>query len=363
MEGRDPARRSRDRQLSDTSDRSVEARSPEAHDGPGAPRTQGVLGSLLRLLRRADREHRRHAWLAVPVAIVRKYGDDRGAHWAALIAYYGFFSLFPLLLVLVTVLGFAMRNDTDLQRRVLGSALAQFPIIGAQLERNVQALTGSGWVIAVGIGAAIWSGMGVIGAIQGAMDEVWNVPRRDRPGFVRSKLEALAALLVLGVATLAAGILAGVGTTTGAGAPTMQVLALLGTLLLNVAVLGAAMRWLTEADISWRDIAPGATVGAACWMLLLVVGTWIVDRRIRGATQIYGFFGIVLGLLGWLYLSAQVLLVGAEFNVVLKRRLWPRSVVDHPPMTGPDRRVLAAEATEEAARPEQSVRVEFDDEA
>jgi YihY family inner membrane protein len=291
--------------------------------------------------------------------VVRKFGDDRAGHWAALVAYYGFFSLFPLLLVFVTVLGFIIQGEPDLQRQILRSALSQFPIIGTQIERNVHALTGSVWVLALGIAGATWSGLGVVTTVQGAMDEVWNVPRRDRPPFVKSKLEALGALLVFGTATVLAGLLAGFGTNGGGAGPGLRIVALVGTFVLNLAVFAAAFRYLTEADVSWRDVLPGALTAAVAWMVLLVLGSWIVDRQIRGATEVYGFFAIVIGLLGWIYLATQVVLFSAELNVVLKRRLWPRSVVDVPPTTEPDRRALAGEATEEAALPEQAVEVRF----
>lgn len=319
-----------------------------------------LLQRIQRLAERADRAHRRHAWLAVPVAVMRKSGDDRAGHWAALVAYYGFFSLFPLLLVFVTVLGFVIQDEPDLQRQILRSALAQFPIIGTQIERNVHALTGSAWALALGILGAAWSGLGVVTTVQGAMDEVWDVPRRDRPPFLKSKLEALAGLAALGTATILAGLLAGFGTNGGWAGPALRALALAGTFALNVAVFASAFRLLTEAELTWRDVLPGALTAAVAWMVLLVIGSWIVDRQIRGATEVYGFFAIVIGLLGWIYLAAQVVLFSAELNVVLKRRLWPRSVVAVPPTTEPDRRALTGEATEEAARPEEAVEVRFD---
>lgn len=360
MARRDPAGRLGDRELTPVED---DARSPGADAGPGASRAPSLLERLKGIAERADREHRRRPWLAVPVAVVRKFGDDRAGHWAALVAYYGFFSLFPLLLVFVTILGFVIQGEPDLQRQILRSALAQFPIIGTQIERNVHALTGSAWALALGIVGAIWSGLGVVTTVQGAMDEVWNVPRRARPPFLKSRLEALAALVVLGTATILAGLLAGFGTNGGWAGPALRAVALAGTFAINVAVFAAAFRFLTEADVSWRDVLPGALTAAVAWMVLLVVGSWIVDQQIRGATEVYGFFAIVIGLLGWIYLAAQVVMFSAELNVVLKRRLWPRSVMDVPPTTEPDRRALAGEATEEAARPEQSVEVRFDRDA
>lgn len=319
-----------------------------------------VMGRARSLVERADDVQRRHRWLAIPVAVVRKFGDDRAGNWTALISFYGFLSLFPLLLVFVTLLGFLMRGDPGLQRQVLGSALAQFPVIGTQIERNVHTLTGSGWVLLVGLATATWSGMRVVMAVQGAMDEIWNVPRRDRAGFLPSRLKALFTLVVVGVALLAAGFLAGFGTSGGGASLPLRILALVGTIAVNALVFAAVFRILTRADVGWRDVIPGAAIGAVAWMALLVAGTWIVDRYVRGATDVYGAFAMVIGLLAWIGLAAQVALLCAELNVVLTRRLWPRSIIDRRDTTQPDRRVLAAEATEETARRDEVVDVRFE---
>jgi membrane protein len=289
-------------------------------------RARGIQGLVEGLVERADRVQRRHPWLAIPVAVVRKFSDDHGGRWVSLIAFHGFFSLFPLLLVAVTLLGFLIGDDPELQRRILDSALSQFPIIGAQIERNIGALRGSGLQLVLGLVLATWSGMRVIIAVHEAMDEVWGVPGGTRPGFVRSRLNALLVLAVLGTAALGATALSLGAGTWGSEAP-VRALSVAGTLLLMTAVLLLVFRLLTTADVSWRDVLPGAVVGALAWEALLLAGAWIVDRQLRNATEVYGFFGIVIGLLGWMTLLATILMYAAELNVVLKRRLWPRSLL------------------------------------
>lgn len=270
--------------------------------------------------------------LAVTVAVFKKFGDDRGGHWAALVAYYGFFSLFPLLLVLTTVLSFVVQNDAQLRGQILDSALSQFPIIGDQIRGNLGALKGSVAALVVGIVVALWAGMGVVLTVQSAMDELWDVPRRARPNFLESRLRALPALVALGAATISASVLAGFGATGGSFGWALRGLAIAGTFLLHAVVIGAAFRYLTVADVGWRQVVPGALVAAATWMALLAVGTWLIDRQLRDAEVLYGFFAIVLGLMSWIYLGAQMMLLSAELNVVLARRLWPRSLRP-PPLT------------------------------
>jgi YihY family inner membrane protein len=310
-------------------------------------------------LERLDRSQQRRAWTAFPFAVVKKFGDDRAGSLAALVAYYGFFSVFPLLLVLVTVIGLVVGTDATWRQRVLDSALAQLPVVGTQLQRNVGAIHGSGLTLAVGLVGAIWAGQGVIGSFASAMDQVWNVPRRARGPFWIVRLRALLGLAILGATVVLSAALsaagAGLSSTAAGGA-----LALAGLVVIDAAAIAVGFRFLTAEELRWRDVLPGAVLGAIAWVALQAVGVWFVDRHVRGASDVYGVFAIVLGLLSWLYLTAQVLLVSAEVNVVLRRRLWPRSLFP-PPTLEADRAALAQEATETEALPQQRVEVRFEE--
>ncbi len=164
-------------------------------------------------LRRLDQLQQRRPVLGFPVAVAKKFGEDEAGSLAALIAYYGFLSLFPLLLALTTVLALVLQDDPDLQERVLDSALAQFPVIGDQVRQNVQSLEGSGVALVVGIAGAIWGGMGVMRTAGNAMDEVWEVPKRDRPKLVRALVRAAGMLVVLGGGVVVTTVLSGLGTS------------------------------------------------------------------------------------------------------------------------------------------------------
>src|SRR3954471_22949121 len=187
---------------------------------PARPRTDGVSAGAMAnpadpLLRRVDRIQRRHRWLAFVVAVVKKFGDDDAGKQAALIAYYGFFSFFPLMLVLVTVVGFLVGSSSDFANDVVHSVLSRFPIIGDQIQENVHSLHGSGLALVIGIVGALWGGMRVVSSAQGAMDSVWNVPRKERPTMLRSRLRALILLLVFGAGILLTTALAGLATAVG----------------------------------------------------------------------------------------------------------------------------------------------------
>lgn len=164
-----------------------------------------------RLLQRADKKHQQRAWIAFPYAVMKKFGDDQAGNLAALIAYYGFLSLLPLMLVLVTLLGLLLRNNANLQDTIRTSALANFPVIGDQISRNVHSLRGSGVALGIGLALALWAGLGVMKVLQTAMNAVWNVPYRHRPTFWVSLLRAILMLIVLGVITVASAAAGSVG--------------------------------------------------------------------------------------------------------------------------------------------------------
>src|SRR5919106_4900281 len=199
------------------SDRSNKG-SPGGEDGPGASASAsngGIGGRIKTVTTAVDEIQRRHALLAVPIAVFKKFGDDQGGHWAALVAYYGFFSLFPLLLVFTTILGFVLQGNEELQDRILDSALSQFPIIGQTIEDQFGALEGSFVALGIGIVGSLWAGMGVLLTFQTAMDELWDVPKRSRPNFLKGRLRAFLALLVFGGAIITSSVLAGLGATGG----------------------------------------------------------------------------------------------------------------------------------------------------
>jgi len=313
-----------------------------------------------KLLRRVDEQHQRRAWIAFPYAVMKKFGDDQAGNLAALIAYYGFLSLFPLMLVLVTLLGLFLRHNPELQHTIRTSALANFPVIGNQISNNVHSLRGSGVALALGIVLALWAGLGIMKVLETAMNAVWNVPYRHRPNFWVSLLRAFLMLLVLGVVTIASAAAGSVGA--GSDSWLLAIVGIALSVALNLVLFLLAFRILTTEDVSWGDVFPGAVVAAVAWTVLQAVGGYIVSHQVQGASDTYGTFAIVIGLLAWIYLGAQVTLFAAEINVVRKRRLWPRAIVQ-PPLTDADERALRSYAEQEERRPEEDVNVRIDDPA
>ena len=310
------------------------------------------------ILARIDRWQQRHGPTAFIFAVVKKFSDDRGGSLAALLTYYGFLAIFPLLLVLVTALRILLRNNVTLQHDLLNSALADFPIVGTQIRKNLHGLPGEGIGLVVGLVVLLWGSMGVAQAGQHAMAEVWNVPVRSRPGFLPRLGRSILVLLIIGTGVIGGATL----TSFVAGHSLLLELAafLLGVLVNGLVYLGA-FRALTPKAVPTRDLRLGALIGGAAWTVLQAVGGYLIARQLRHSSELYGFFAIVLGLMAWLVLAAQLSLYSAEINVVRARRLWPRSLTP-PPLTRADRKAWRDMATAGERRDEEHITVEFDGE-
>lgn len=311
---------------------------------------------VLAPLKTFDRFQRRHRVLAVPIAVVKKFGDDQAGNLSALIAYYGFFSLFPLILVFVTLLGFVLQGNPDAQKAVLDSALKQIPIIGDQIKAG--SLKGSGIALAVGIVGALLSGLAVTLAAQTAFNRVHAIPHRERANFLVSRLRGLGLLAVLGtlqlLSTAAAGLVAG-----GLGGVLLTIAGVALSLALNFALFVAAFRLLTDRSVPAHELWPGILAATVLWTILQAVGGAYIGHVVKGAGQTYGTFATVIGLLTWLFLGARIVVYCAEVNAVLSGRLWPRGLFDPP--TEADQQALRALAKIEERSDEQKVAVSFAD--
>jgi YihY family inner membrane protein len=274
-------------------------------------------------LRRLDRYQQRHRALAAPFGVLKKFGDDEGGSMVSLIAYRAFFSLFPLLLLMTTILGYLLADDPSLRERVVESTLSQFPVIGDQLKGG--SLSGSGVALAVGIVGSLLAGLGVVLETERSFDRVWGVPDDERHGFLGSRLRAIGLLLLLGGLAVASTIVSGL--VSGGSDLFGPVWGLLIATALNLVVFAALFRLLTAAAVESRALVPGILVATVGWELLQLVGGWYVSHEVRNATPVYGTFALVIGLLAWIHLGAFFTVLGAEANVVRERRLWPRSLL------------------------------------
>jgi YihY family inner membrane protein len=311
------------------------------------------MNAAERLVRSVDRAQQRQPWLAFPVAVWKKFGDDQAGNLAALIAYYGFASLFPLLLVLITVLDIVLKNDPSLRQEVLSSAFGQFPVVGPQLRSHLGSLQATGPALVIGLLLMVLGARGVAGAMQNALNSAWEVPMERRPGFPWNLLRDIALILVVGLGLLVTSTLSGLAAGTGSvlSGPGAYIAAIVISFGLNIGVFWGGFRLATASEVTARELFLGALLAAGTWQILQLVGSYIVGHQLAHSTSLYGVFAIVLGLLAWLYLQAQFTLYAVEANVVRSRKLWPRSLAP-PPLTAQDRRALVLQAKSQQRRPE-----------
>jgi YihY family inner membrane protein len=319
------------------------------------------VNAVERSFRRFDRFQQQHPVLAVPIAVMQKFGNDQAGGKAALIAYYGLFALFPMLLLMATVLGFVLSGHPALQEHLLNSALANFPIISAQLQSDTHALKGSGIAVVVGVLGTLYGAQGLGQAAVNAMNSIWNVPYRSWPNFFGRRLRGYFWLGVLGLASVGATTVAGFGTTWLHG-PLGWFWTLAVSFLVNLGVFFVVFIVLTSQELGWRDVVLGVVLATVFWETLQELGGYYVRHSLAHANATYGFFAIVIGLLSWLFLAAQLTLYAAEINVVRRHHLWPRSLTQ-PPLTPADRATFERLAMMEERRPEVKVSISFTAEA
>lgn len=316
------------------------------------------MNIIERTIRRVDGYQQRHLVPSFVFGVIKKYGDDNAGNLTVQVTYSMFLSVFPLLLLLVTILSIVLANNPSERARLLHSALGQFPIIGQQLGNNIHALKRSSvFGIVLGIAGLVYGSTGLAQAGLYSMEQIWNVPAAVRPNYFTRMARAGTFLVELAIALILTTALAGFGTF---GRHNFW-LGAIGEILagsLNVALYFAAFRTLTPRQVATRSLVPGVIFGGVAWTILQAVGGYVVGHDLKGASALYGFFGLVLGLLAWLYLGAQITIYSAEINTVLHHRLWPRGMVQ-PPLTDADQRSLALQVTQNQRRPEQEVIARF----
>jgi membrane protein len=316
---------------------------------------------------RLDRVQRRRPALGFPIAVLYKYFDDSGGYLAALIAYYGFVSLFPGLLLLSTVLGWVLSGHPEVQQQVLHSALSEFPVIGQQLGQPDR-LGGGVTGLVIGTLGALYGGLGVAQAIQYAMNTAWAVPRNSRPNPFKARGRSVLLLATIGLAVLGTTVLSALGSSASAYGANLgmglHVLFTVAAVVVNAAVFVLGFRVATARELSVRQVAPGALIAAVVWQLLQSFGGIYVGHVVKSASATNGVFAVVLGLIAFLYIASTALIFCVEINVVRVDRLHPRALLtpftDDVTLTGGDKRAYTGSAQAQRAKGFQNIDVRFD---
>ena len=317
------------------------------------------------VIARFDAFQRRHRVLGLPIALIYKYIDDQGAYLAALITYYGFVSLFPLLLLLSSVLGFVLEHNPDLQAQIMESAFRQIPIIGDQIQRSQ--LRGSTPAVIIGALGALYGAVGVAQAMQNAMNAAWYVPRNSRPNPFLARARSITLLFLVAVFLIVTTFLSQWDATLRAVTDNAQAVGAWTTFAsmgVTWVLFQVISRFGTTYRVTVRQALPGSVLGVLAWQTLQGAGTEFAGRYVAGASATNGVFAVVLGLLAWIFLASVTFVLCTELNVVLSLNLYPRALLtpltDDVDLTEGDLEAYAGLARAQRLKGFQTVQVSFE---
>ncbi|HUB93926.1 MAG TPA: YihY/virulence factor BrkB family protein [Verrucomicrobiae bacterium] len=273
-----------------------------------------------------DALQQRHSRLGFWYAVIKKYGDDSAGHQAALLTYYGFLSLFPLFLIATSLVDFIAQHNTRLRARLLADTTSYFPVVGQQLQGNIHGNHTTGIALVFGILFALYGARGIADAVRGALDTAWGTPRKRRSSFPASLFKSMGLIFGAGLGLLFTTGLASYATAELGHSFIFRLIpiainaALLYLIVMYVFLLGPSDQHPR------RDLRLGAIVTVCGLLILQTTGGYLLTHELHKASGTYGQFALVLTLMFWIYLLAQVFMYSVEVNVVHTRRLWPRSL-------------------------------------
>lgn len=282
---------------------------------------------MQKFIQRLDKFQSRHRLTAVTFAVIKKYGEDEAGRQAALLTYYAFLSLFPLLLVLTTLTEFISSSHSNLQATIIQGTTNYFPVLGAQLANHVHTLQKSGLALAIGIIFTIYGAHGVADVFQSSIQRIWRVPKSQRPGFPKSTLNSLYIILIAGIGFVVASLSIGWVGTAGHGTVSQAL-----TVIINLIIWSTLFILLLNISlprhVPFKETKAAALTAAVGLVILQAAGAYIIHRELRHLDALYSYFALALGLLFWIYLQVQVLFYALELAAVRSHRLWPRSFTD-----------------------------------
>jgi YihY family inner membrane protein len=284
------------------------------------------MNIIQRTVKHFNTFQQRHPKISFLYAVIKKYSDDEAGYQAALMAYYGFLSLFPLLLVLTTVIKLTFGSDSGLRRSIIDGATQYFPLVGQDLEKSVHGMGGTGLVILVGILFTLYGARGVADVFRSVVNHVWEVPYVRRIGFPWSLLRSLRMIIVGGAGLLAAPLISGYATAAGHG-PGFWLVSVGITFIILFGVFLYLIHTSLPSKTTFHNMWPSALMAAIGLQILQALGAVLVTRELKHLDSLYGTFAVVLGLLFWLYLQAQVIVYALEAGTVRALKLYPRSLV------------------------------------
>lgn len=285
------------------------------------------MNTLQKNLLKLDRLQQRNHASAFAYAVVKRYGEDRAGYQAALLTYYAFLALFPLLLVLATLTQVIATSHPHLQTTIVNSVTNNFPILGNQLSAHVHSLHKNGLALLTGLLFVFYGARGVAEVFRIGVNHIWHVPDTEQPGFPQSMLKNFSIMLIGGMGFITVSVAAGL-SATGGHSVDVRLLALLINLLILFGLFSLLFRLSLPRRIGFRETGVASAAAAAGLVILQIAGGYLLRRELLRLDALYSYFALALGLIFWIYFQAQIIYYATEIAVVKNRRLWPRSFSD-----------------------------------
>lgn len=283
------------------------------------------MPSVQQIIRKLDDYQQSHRFTAFSYAVIKKYGEDKAGQQAALLTYYSFLSLFPLLLVLTTVTAILTNGHPHWQSIVIKGTTNYFPVLGGQLSAHIHSLHRNGLALAVGLLLTVYGSRAVADAFRQGVQRVWRITEKENDGFLQALYKDFAILIVGGSGFIAASVITGFTAAAGHGLD-FRLLASLLDLIILFWLFVFLLNISLPSHVNGKDVRPAAAVAAAGLVILQILGGYILSHELKNLDALYSYFALSLGLLFWIYLQAQLLYYAVEIASVRASRLWPRSL-------------------------------------
>lgn len=297
-----------------------------------------------------DEVQRRRPVIGFPYAVFKRYREDHGMWLGSLVSYYGFFSLYPLVMVFVTVSTWLFNDRPKTLQRLLESVWSKVPfadvgVAQAAAQERVEQFSANTWVLAMSLLVTLWGGLGVVRVLQDGINTIWGVARFRRPRSVRKILNSAAIIGLLGLGLIGSAVVAGV--TLATDLPWGGVVVATGAnIALSTGIALTVYRLTIVTSVTTRELLPGALIIAVGTFVVTILGGLYVTGVVARMSGLYGPFASTIGLLAFVSLIVQVFVVGSEVNVVLAKGLWPRSMTAT--LREPDYRAMRLTMSREA---------------
>lgn len=289
-------------------------------------------------------------------AIIKKYSQDNCGYLGAVISYYGFLSLFPLLVVFTSLAKLLLKNNSALRERVVNSTVHYFPIVGNQLQQSIRSPKETGVALIISLIIMLYGARGVASTLQYSLSSLWYIPQFKMPSFIKNLLRSLGIIIVGGVGLLIASLVSGYTAIPG-NALFIKIITTSASLLLLWLTFIFIFKLALVGHKRVRQVIVGAAITAIGLQILQTLGGFIMVHELKGLSSIYGTFALVVGLLFWIYLQAEVLLYAAEVDVIRAYHLYPRSLLGQ--LTSADKVVYRKQAGSKRQRAGEEIAIEF----